>query len=73
MPFSQWEAAGVLEPTVGDLVDYDVTVDFIRDVAQRFHVRGVGIDMAGATAAVTRLQRELGPNLVLRFRRLSNT
>jgi phage terminase large subunit-like protein len=65
VPFSQWEQAGVLEVTAGDLVDHDAILEFIlRDLAERFHVRGIGIDMAGATAVVTRLQRELGDLVV---------
>lgn len=65
VPYSEWEQAGVLESTAGDLVDHDVIVEFIlRDVAERFHVRGIGVDMAGATAVVTRLQRELGDLVV---------
>jgi phage terminase large subunit-like protein len=75
VPYSEWEQAGVLEATAGDLVDHDCILDFIlRDVAERFHIRGIGIDMAGATAVVTRLQRELG-DLVIEvpqgFRHLS--
>lgn len=65
VPFSEWEQAGVLEVTAGDLVDHDAIVDFIlKDIAPRFHIRGIGIDMAGATAVVTRLQRELGDLVV---------
>lgn len=76
VPYSQWEHAGVLESTAGDLVDHDAILEFIvRDVAERFHIRGIGVDMAGATAFVTRLQRELGPELVAEipqgFRHLS--
>jgi phage terminase large subunit-like protein len=65
VPYNDWEQAGVLESTAGDLVDHDVILSFIlTDVAQHCHVRGIGVDMAGAAAVVTRLQRELGDLVV---------
>ena len=64
VPYDDWEQAGVLEATTGDLVDHDRILAFILDVAERYHVRGIGVDMHGATALVTHLQRELGDLVV---------
>ena len=64
VPYDEWEREGVLEATPGDLVDHDRVFDFIHDLAERCHIRGIGIDMHGATALVTRLQRELGDLVV---------
>ena len=64
VPYDEWEREGFLEATPGDLVDHDRVFDFISGVAERCHVRGIGVDMHGATALVTRLQRELGDLVV---------
>jgi phage terminase large subunit-like protein len=65
VPFSQWAASGALTTTPGDFVDHDAVAGFfIEDIAPQFHIRGIGIDQAGATAFVTRLQRELGDEIV---------
>lgn len=76
VPYVQWQREGYLTVTPGDLVDHDAIIDFITtEIAQRYHVRGIGVDMAGATTAVTRLQRHFGDNLVIEipqgFRSLS--
>jgi phage terminase large subunit-like protein len=72
--YPAWAATGVLTTTPGDLVDHDAIVQFIVELGQRCPIRGIGIDQAGATAVVTRLQRELG-DLVIEipqgFRHLS--
>jgi phage terminase large subunit-like protein len=55
----------VLEVTAGDLVDYDAILDFIlQDIAPRCSIKGIGVDQAGATMLITRLQRELGDLVV---------
>jgi phage terminase large subunit-like protein len=65
VPFSTWAEQGLLEATAGDLVDHDAILDFIlQEVQSRFHIRGIGVDMAGATMLITRLQRELGDLVV---------
>lgn len=76
IPYPEWEQAGYLTVTPGDLVDHDAILAFIiDDVSKRYHVRGIGFDQAGAVAAVTRLQRHFGEELVIEvpqsFRQLS--
>ena len=76
VPFTEWTKVGALITTPGDLVDHDAIADFIlKDIAPRFHIRGIGIDQAGATMLITKLQRELGDDIVVEvpqsFRHLS--
>lgn len=76
IPYPEWEKAGHLTATPGDLVDHDAILAFIiEDVSTLYKVRGIGFDQAGATAAVTRLQRHFGDELVVEvpqsFRQLS--
>ena len=76
IPYPDWEKAGFLTVTPGDLVDHDAILAFIiEDVSKLYKVRGIGFDQAGATAAVTRLQRHFGDELVIEvpqsFRQLS--
>jgi phage terminase large subunit-like protein len=65
IPYPDWRDRGFLRVTPGALIDHDAIASFIVDVlAKQFLIRGVGVDQAGATAFVTRLQRELGDELV---------
>jgi phage terminase large subunit-like protein len=65
IPYPEYEKAQYLTATAGSMVDHDAIVDFlITEVATRYHVRGIGFDQAGATAAVTRLRRHFGDDLV---------
>jgi phage terminase large subunit-like protein len=65
MPYVEWRNAGYLFATAGALIDHDAIADFIIQVlAKRFRIRGIGVDQAGATAFVTRLQRHFGDELV---------
>ncbi len=77
IPYPAWRDAGHLFVTPGALIDHDAIAQFIIDtLAARFHVRGIGVDQAGATAFVTRLQRHFGDELVVEvpqgFRMLSS-
>jgi phage terminase large subunit-like protein len=75
VPMPDWARAGWLNTTPGDVIDHDAILECILDLSRRFKVRAIGIDMAGAVAMVTRLQRELSPELVIEvpqgFRHLS--
>lgn len=77
VPYPDWEKAGWLTQTPGPLIDHDAIADFLIDqVAPIVRLRGVGVDQAGATAFVTRLQRHFGEALVTEvpqgFRMLSS-
>jgi len=76
VPYVEWEKAGHITSTPGDIIDHDAIVDFIiSQVSKQYRVRHIGFDQAGATAAVTRLRRHFGDDLVTEipqsFRHLS--
>jgi len=61
IPYPDWAAAGFVTTTPGHQIDHDAIVAFILDVlAERYQIRGIGIDQACASAVVTRLQRHFG-------------
>lgn len=60
IPYPDWVKAGFVRATQGALVDHDVIVDTIIEFASMFRIHRIGFDAAGATAAVTRLQRYFG-------------
>lgn len=63
--YPEWRDGGFLFSTPGALIDHDAIASFIIDeVATCVHVRGIGIDQAGATAFITRLRRHFGEELV---------
>jgi phage terminase large subunit-like protein len=66
IPYPQWLKEGWLFSTPGALIDHDAIVDFLIQEFTRagILVRGIGVDQAGATAFVTRLQRHFGDELV---------
>lgn len=65
VPYTEWAKAGHIIATTGELVDHDAIVDFIIAAAKVVHIRGIGVDQAGATAVITRLQREFGDEMVI--------
>lgn len=75
VPYVQWEKDGHITSWPGDIIDHDAVVDFIIRARKLYSIKGIGFDQAGATAAVTRLRREFGDDLVLEvpqsFRHLS--
>lgn len=76
VPYVQWEKDGFIRSTPGDIVDHDAIVDFvINEAAKKYSIKHIGFDQAGATAAVTRLRRHFGDDLVTEvpqsFRHLS--
>lgn len=78
IPYPDWQKGGWLFATTSSLIDHDAIVDFvIAEVERRgYRLRGIGVDQAGATAVVTRLQRHFGEDLVTEvpqgFRMLSS-
>lgn len=64
IPYPRWRDEGWLTATPGSLIDHDAIADFIIEISQLVSVRGIGVDQAGATAFITRLQRQFGDELV---------
>lgn len=75
--YVDWARAreGWLFTTPGDVIDHDAILEFVLALTKTYKVQAIGIDQAGATAFTTRLQRELGEDLVVEvpqgFRHLS--
>lgn len=66
IPYPEWRDEGWITATPGALIDHDAIADFlIAEIDRRgYRLRGIGIDQAGATAFITRLQRHFGDELV---------
>jgi phage terminase large subunit-like protein len=59
--YPDWKQGGFIFTTPGSIIDHDAIVEFlIGTLAVQFTILGVGIDDAGASAVVTRLQRHFG-------------
>jgi phage terminase large subunit-like protein len=76
VPYPEWEAAGFITATTGNIIDHDAIVDFIiGTLAKKYSIQGIGIDASGGAAVVTRLKREFGDERVVEipqsFRQLS--
>jgi len=76
IPYPDWARDGYVFTTPGSLIDHDAIVEFIiGTLAAKYHIRGIGIDQAGAAGVVSKLQRHFGDELVEEipqgFRRLS--
>lgn len=67
MPYPRWRDEGHLFATPGSIIDHDAIQQFIVTTVKTYglHLRGIGVDQAGATAFVTRLQRDLGEDVVV--------
>jgi phage terminase large subunit-like protein len=65
VPYPDWEKQKHLTATAGDLVDHDVIAEFVIEVSERYKVRGIGVDQAGATAFITRMQRQFGDDMAV--------
>lgn len=61
VPYDEWEKAGHIIVTPGDIIDHDAIVEFIIETLSKlFRIQGIGIDQAGAAGAVNKLRRHFG-------------
>jgi phage terminase large subunit-like protein len=58
VPYDQWARDGFLKTTPGDVCDYDVIREQIRELAEMFDIREIAYDRWGATQLVTQLQSD---------------
>lgn len=66
VPYPTWAAEKHITLTPGYIIDHDAIADFvISELGSKYHIRGIGVDQAGATAFVTRLQRHFGDEIVV--------
>jgi phage terminase large subunit-like protein len=55
LPYIEWAERGFLTATPGEVVDYDIVVEAILDMAGRYRVTEVAIDRWNSTAVTTKL------------------
>lgn len=55
VPYSSWVESGLLEQTDGEVTDYAVIEQAVRDACLRFNVQGIAFDRWNATEMVSRL------------------
>lgn len=60
VPYPEWAKNGYLNPTPGDVVDYEAVRAKLKEWAGRYDVREVAFDPWNATDLVTRLQEQDG-------------
>lgn len=61
IPYPDWKAHGFVTAWPGSLIDHDAVFEFIVTVlAVKFRILGIGIDDAGASGVVGKLQRQFG-------------
>ncbi len=58
VPYREWQRAGVVTLTEGDVTDYDVVRDYILSFCEKNDVRGIAIDRWNATHLTTQLTAE---------------
>lgn len=66
VPYVRWAAEGHIEPTPGNVVDFRAVEDCIRDLCDRFDVRGIGIDPHLARSMLNILTEEGYPAVEVR-------
>ena len=61
IPYPDWKRDGFITTWPGSLIDHDAIAEFIiAELAVRFRILGIGIDDAGASGVVGKLQRHFG-------------
>jgi phage terminase large subunit-like protein len=58
VPYDVWAQQGVLEATEGNVVDYDVIRERIRQDAEAYRIAEIGFDRWNASQLVTQLQQD---------------
>lgn len=56
--YQQWDTAGLINVTQGEIIDYDEIVDLLRTLKAFFQLEHVGYDPHQATMMATTLQKE---------------
>jgi len=66
VPYDIWSARGAIEPTTGNVVDYDPVIAAHHEGLELFDVQGVAYDPFNATATVNTLVAEGMPMILMR-------
>lgn len=66
VPYDVWRDRGAIEPTIGNVVDYDVVIAAVHEGLESFAVQRIGYDPYNATATVNTLTRDGVPMMLMR-------
>ena len=66
VPYDVWEREGWIEPTEGNVIDYDFIEAKIKDLGERFDIKEIGYDPYNAQGLVNHLIDEGLPLVVVR-------
>jgi phage terminase large subunit-like protein len=55
VPYDEWAREGLIRSTPGDVTDYDIIREHIRELAEQFEIKEIAYDRWGATQLVTQL------------------
>lgn len=66
VPYDIWRARGAIEPTEGNVVDYDRVIEAIHEGMEAFTVRSIAYDPHNATGTVNTLINEGVPMVLMR-------
>jgi phage terminase large subunit-like protein len=58
VPYELWVREGYIKATPGNVTDYDIVREDIRDLAERYAIREIGYDRWNATQLVTQLMSD---------------
>jgi phage terminase large subunit-like protein len=58
VPYDMWREMGALRVTEGNVTDYDVIREDLRELAERYQIREIAFDRWNATQLVTQLQSD---------------
>ena len=58
VPYTTWREPGALRVTEGNVTDYDVIREDLRELAERYQIREIAFDRWNATQLVTQLQAD---------------
>jgi phage terminase large subunit-like protein len=58
VPYDVWREQGALRVTEGNVTDYDVIREDLRELAERYQIQAIAFDRWNATQLVTQLQQD---------------
>ena len=58
VPYKLWIKAGLIKATEGDVIDYDVIREDIKELGEHFHIQEIACDRWNAAQIITQLEKE---------------
>lgn len=66
VPYDIWRMRGAIEPTEGNVVDYDPVIEAVHEGIEQFSVKQIGYDPYNAQATVNTLMKDGVPMMLMR-------